>query len=151
MHASIIFTTVALVATAFANPLLETRGCPTGPYKEGSSCGENCLGALKCSENLYDVVRTTSPSPPPVLRSDCSFLFFFSPLRIHLPSTSFLPSLAAISTFPFFYPSHLESTNKVHSTPSRAGCAETPQIQCSDYTWVAFEHCEAPICSYGTC
>ena len=94
MHASIIFTTVALAATAFAGPLLETRACPTGPYKEGSACGEDCLGALKCSDNLYDVVRTTSPFPPPVLRSFLLFSFLFA----------------------FFHPSHLKSTTKVHGT-----------------------------------
>ena len=58
MRTSIILTTVALAATALAGPLLETRSCPTGPYKEGSSCSAECLGALKCSDNLYDVVRT---------------------------------------------------------------------------------------------
>ena len=62
MHASIVFTAVTLAATAFAIPALETRSCPVGPYKEGSSCGADCLGALKCSLNFYDVVRTTFPS-----------------------------------------------------------------------------------------
>ena len=167
MHASIIFTTVALVATAFAGPLLETRTCPTGPYKEGSSCGENCLGALKCSDNLYDVVRTTSPYPPP---QTCPALFlFFSFLSFSFLFFSFLfssPSFTAIyilSSLPDCY-QHSFPASPLHISSPQEKCienhhvryllprfAEAPQIQCSDYQWVAFEHCEAPICSYGTC
>ena len=68
MHASIVFTALALAATVFAGPALETRACPTGPYKEGSSCDSDCLGALRCSDNLYDVVCTkfSVPSRPSI-------------------------------------------------------------------------------------
>ena len=113
MHASIVFTTVALATTAIAGPLLETRACPTGPYKEGSSCGEDCLGALKCSDNLYDVVRTTSSSPPPVQRS---FLFFFP---LYSPSLITVYTLSSLlgrhqHSFPSSALPLLKSTYKAH-------------------------------------
>ena len=59
---SLVFTAVVFAATTFAGPALETRTCPTGPYKEGSACESDCLGALRCSDNLYDVVCTISIS-----------------------------------------------------------------------------------------
>ncbi|KAM0804509.1 hypothetical protein BDR22DRAFT_836298 [Usnea florida] len=60
MHASIVFTALTLAATVFASPALETRACPPGPYKEGSPCEADCLGALRCSDNLYDVIQCST-------------------------------------------------------------------------------------------
>ena len=87
------------------------------------------------------------------------FSFLFSPLlsllnyRLH----SFFPPWPPSTLFPFFCPPppqvHIQSAlNTHHMRNFFAGDAEKfPQIQCSDYTWVAFEHCEAAICSYGSC
>ena len=65
MHAfSILLTTMAITATALAGPALQARDCPVGPYKEGSSCSQECEGAHKCSLNLYDVVRSPETITP---------------------------------------------------------------------------------------
>lgn len=65
-----VFTTLALATAAFAGPALEARDCPTGPYKEGSSCSAECEGAHKCSLNLFDVVSAPlSQSRPPAHNS----------------------------------------------------------------------------------
>ena len=106
MHASIILTTVALTATALAGPLLETRACPVGPYKEGSSCDANCLGALKCSDNLYDVVCT---NPPFSTNHLASFLSPAPSCCLH----SFVPPWLPSTLFPFFCASLSELKNKV--------------------------------------
>ena len=86
MHASLVFTALALAATVFASPALETRTCPPGPYKEGSSCEADCLGALRCSDNLYDVVCTsfTFPSRFLTLSPFLKFLTFLLSVLLSL-------------------------------------------------------------------
>ena len=163
MHASLVFTAVVFAATVFASPALETRTCPPGPYKEGSACESDCLGALRCSDNHDDVVCSVSPS-----HSRCTtclpfsrfltflFSFLLSPLPLQTSSICFLLPLIVtyISSLllHFIYQVNQQSAlnTSMHWGFSRL-VLKRQQIQCNDFTWVAYDHCGAPICKMGSC